>query len=121
MIDPNILERDDKLDTFISQAVLNRVSGDWAFFVSRKISNRAGRMIGVVSVGVESRLFSDFFARAQQLQRTFITLYRNDGAILSHSPVATHVPGCRRAPSSRPRSSSSAAMLRRAATPITPT
>ncbi|MBJ6727160.1 hybrid sensor histidine kinase/response regulator [Geomesophilobacter sediminis] len=73
---------------FISTAVRNKGNGKWVFYISRRIDNRNGEMIGLVLVGTSVDVFTDFYKRLglNLGKGSSVTLYRNDYSILTRWP-----------------------------------
>jgi signal transduction histidine kinase/CheY-like chemotaxis protein/HPt (histidine-containing phosphotransfer) domain-containing protein len=73
---------------FVSTAVRNKGNGNWVFYISRRINDRHGTMIGLVLVGISVDVFTSFY---EQLglnlgTRASILLYRNDFTLLTGWP-----------------------------------
>ena len=76
------------LDLFLSEAVQNKGTGTWTFYLARKIKSREGQMIGVVLAGIESAYFHDFY-RAIGSPGKVVTVYHSNGAPLARWPEDT--------------------------------
>jgi hypothetical protein len=89
------------LGTHVSVPVHNRGNGKWVFYISRRIDNPQGQMLGLVLVGVSVEVFSDFYRRiGEQLGAgASITLYRDDLTLLTRWPMREELVG-RKNPSS---------------------
>jgi len=73
---------------FISTSVRNKGNGKWVFYISRRIDDAAGQMMGLVLVGISVDVFTSFY---DQLginlgKQASITLYRNDFTVLTNWP-----------------------------------
>ena len=73
---------------FIGTSVRNKGNGKWVFYISRRIDNSAGTMIGMVLIGISVDVFTNFY---EQLgvnlgNRASIILYRNDFTVLTNWP-----------------------------------
>ncbi|MCM0082843.1 response regulator [Geomonas sp. Red32] len=75
-------------DDFISIAVRNKGNGKWVFYISRRIDNSRGDMLGLVLVGISVDVFTKFYERlgANLGSDAAITLYRNDFSVLTRWP-----------------------------------
>ena len=74
---------------FISTAVRNKGNGKWVFYISRRIDDKRGTMLGLVLVGISSDVFSSFYGQlgCNLGQRATILLFRNDYTLLSSWPL----------------------------------
>ena len=52
---------DPGLELFVSAPVRNKGTGTWTFYLTRKIKNPAGEMIGLVLAGIESSYYMRYF------------------------------------------------------------
>jgi len=52
---------DPDLAVFVSRPVITKTTGRWVFFLSRKIRGKSGRVLGMVSTGIESAFLSNFY------------------------------------------------------------
>ena len=80
--------RDHSASVFISTSVRNKGNGKWVFYVSRRIDDSRGDMLGLVLVGISVDVFTSFY---EQLglnlgERATILLYRNDFTLLTGWP-----------------------------------
>ncbi len=77
----------DGLALFVSAPVKNRGTGAWTFYLSRAIRAADGTIIGLVLTGIESRYFVDVFeALRGNEEGTSVSLFREDGLLLSRAP-----------------------------------
>ena len=74
----------------VSAPVRNKGNGKWTFYLSRRINDPAGQMIGLLLLGVSIDAFSEFYAPiGQNLGRgAAINLMRNDFVLLTRWPKA---------------------------------
>ena len=79
---------DPLLETYLSLPVPNRFNGNWTFHISRKIRNPAGKMIGLVLIGLETGYFTEHFRSLELGEYTHISLYRTDGWLIARYPEA---------------------------------
>ncbi|ARJ65032.1 hypothetical protein WV31_04820 [Magnetospirillum sp. ME-1] len=77
---------DPDLKFFISIPVKNRGTGRWTFYLTRKIKNSKGSMIGLVLTGIESAFLSDYYKAVNFSEFSAISLYRDDGGLLARMP-----------------------------------
>ncbi|MEI6209478.1 MAG: hypothetical protein WCP20_22075, partial [Desulfuromonadales bacterium] len=73
---------------FVSTSVRNKGNGKWVFYISRRIDDTHGNMMGLVLVGISVDVFTNCY---EQLglnlgKRASITLYRNDYTVLTNWP-----------------------------------
>ncbi|WP_341897691.1 ATP-binding protein [Ferrovibrio terrae] len=75
------------LALYVSVPVKNRGTGSWTFYLSKAIRAPQGEIIGMVLTGIESRFFVDVFqALAAEEAGVAVSLFREDGVLLSRSP-----------------------------------
>ncbi|MGH6625124.1 MAG: hypothetical protein ACRECD_01030 [Burkholderiaceae bacterium] len=86
---------DSKLDVFTSTAVKNRGNGKWSFFLTRRIDNASGEMLGLVLVGISAEVFSRFYERvgADLGEGASISLYRRDFTLMTRWPMKEELIG----------------------------
>ena len=90
----NLAERDyfkahlgaPMLESYISAPVENKGTGTWTFYLTRKIRNQTGEMIGLVIAGIESSYFEQFYGAVAAPGKSY-TLFRADGINLARFPV----------------------------------
>jgi len=73
---------------FVSTSVRNKGNGKWVFYISRRIDDKRGNMMGLVLVGISVDVFTHFY---EQLgcnlgQGASINLYRDDFTLLAGWP-----------------------------------
>ncbi|SHN28918.1 hypothetical protein SAMN02787076_04799 [Rhizobacter sp. OV335] len=75
------------LEVFLSEPVKNRGNGRWTFYLSRKLRNPQGRMIGTAQVGIESEYFERFY-RSMNFEQSDVSLalLRGDATLLARYP-----------------------------------
>ena len=99
----NLAERDyfkaqaasNDAGNFISVSVRNKGNGKWVFYISRRINDRQGNMVGLVLVGISAEAFTRFF---EQLglnlgKEASVALYRNDFSLLTRWPTKVDLIG----------------------------
>ncbi len=86
---------DPALRIFISLPVRNKGNGKWVFYLSRRLNDKSGQMIGLVLVGISVDQFTNFFERlCRNLgEGAAITLYRKDFSILTRWPARDQLIG----------------------------
>ncbi len=80
--------KDHDASGFIGTSVRNKGNGKWVFYISRRIDDSRGAMLGLVLVGISVDVFTNFY---EQLglnlgERASILLYRNDFTLLTGWP-----------------------------------
>jgi signal transduction histidine kinase/DNA-binding NarL/FixJ family response regulator len=88
-------------DPYISSPENGRLSGEWTFFLARRIVGPDGRLVGIVSGTISLKYFADFFKAVDGDDNALITLLRRDGTILVLYPPSPAFLG-RRLPESSP-------------------
>ncbi|MDE2369055.1 MAG: PAS domain S-box protein [Burkholderiales bacterium] len=80
---------------YISVPVRNKGNGRWTFYLSQRVDDAQGRMLGMVLLGVSIDAFSDFYRPiGEQLgQGAAITLMRDDFRLLTRWPRADQLLG----------------------------
>ena len=80
--------RDRNAAGFISTSVRNKGNGKWVFYISRRIDDQRGNMLGLVLVGISADVFSDFYERLglNLGPRANILLFRSDYTLLTGWP-----------------------------------
>ena len=73
---------------FISTSVHNKGNGKWVFYISRRIDDAQGNMLGLALVGISVDVFTQFYGQlGQNLGKgAAILLYRNDYTLLTSWP-----------------------------------
>ncbi len=69
----------DSKGLFFSKPVQSRITGNWTFPMSRRISKPDGGFGGIVSVAVDPRYFSDFYQKAELGEKGVVDLIGRDG------------------------------------------
>ncbi len=80
-------KKNDDLGLYLSEPVKNRGTGKWTFYLSHKIVDANGRLLGMALVGIEADYLGKFY-RTIQLghEEPVLTLARNDGRVLARYP-----------------------------------
>jgi signal transduction histidine kinase/CheY-like chemotaxis protein/HPt (histidine-containing phosphotransfer) domain-containing protein len=73
---------------FISTSVRNKGNGKWVFYISRRIDDKDGKLLGLVLVGISADVFSNFYERLglNLGNRASILLFRRDYTLLASWP-----------------------------------
>ncbi|MGZ3182666.1 MAG: ATP-binding protein [Telluria sp.] len=84
---------DPHLGTFISAPVRNRFTDQWTFYISRRIDNRRGDMVGLAVVGLSCESFTDLFRRINIDPYASLSIYRRDYTLITRWPLVDHLMG----------------------------
>ena len=76
---------DAALELFVSAPVKNKGTGTWTFYLSRKIKNASGEMIGLVLAGIESDFFEYYFRAIAPVGKSY-SLFLETGIVLALFP-----------------------------------
>jgi diguanylate cyclase (GGDEF)-like protein len=71
---------------YISEPVLNRVTGNWTVSVLRRVAAPDGTFLGAVAAAVRLKYLEDFFTSIDLPTGMAVTLLRRDGLVLADSP-----------------------------------
>jgi signal transduction histidine kinase/CheY-like chemotaxis protein len=77
---------DPHLGVFVSAPVHNKGNGAWTFYISRRIDNGRGEMIGLVLIGLSCDSFTSMFRRINIDPNSTMSLYRHDAVLLARTP-----------------------------------
>ena len=66
-------------------AMEGRISNKWSFYIGRKIRSPSGALLGVAIVGLDTAYFADLFKSLALGDKSWVTLFRDDGAMLATS------------------------------------
>ena len=77
---------DDDKSSFIGRPVPNRLTGERAFYVVRRIDNSAGEFLGLILARIELSSFERILASVVPPDGGSVALFRSDGTILARSP-----------------------------------
>ncbi len=97
----NVAERDyfkahasePKRNIFLSVAVKNKINNQWSFYLTKKIKNKNGDMIGIIIVGFASDYFNQYYQSVNISEFSAVALYRQDGSLLARYPPTGDVLG----------------------------
>jgi signal transduction histidine kinase/ActR/RegA family two-component response regulator len=87
--------KNSSADHFISNSVKNRGNGKWAFYISRRINDCHGSMLGLVLIGISVESLAHFY---EQLGQSFgagasVSLFRRDYTLLTRWPMKEELVG----------------------------
>jgi len=87
--------KDNNAGNFVSIAVRNKGNGKWVFYLSRRLNDSRGNMMGLVLVGISVDAFTKFYERLglNLGQGASVTLYRSDFSILTRWPFKDELIG----------------------------
>ncbi|MEN9866275.1 MAG: hypothetical protein RL748_1865, partial [Pseudomonadota bacterium] len=74
------------LNTYISVPVRNKGNGKWVFYMSRRLNDSDGKMVGLVLLGVSCDYYQQFFKNVSLGEKTAINLVRDDFVTLARWP-----------------------------------
>jgi signal transduction histidine kinase/ActR/RegA family two-component response regulator len=75
------------LGTFVSMPVRNKVTGQWTFYIGRRIGAPDGKFIGMAIVGYRSAFFTQFYEGIRLGASATLRLLRDDLVLLARSPI----------------------------------
>ena len=83
------------LASFTSVPVQNKGNGNWVFYISRRVNNQNGEMLGLILVGVSVEVFSNIYKNVTQHlgAGASISLYRDDFTMMTRWPFIEKLVG----------------------------
>jgi diguanylate cyclase (GGDEF)-like protein len=83
------LSSHDDSNTFFSAPVKNKGTGDWVFYLAKRINGPNQEFLGVVLIGISIQTFSDLFAQIGEKlgPGSSVILYNQDKVLLSRWPL----------------------------------
>jgi diguanylate cyclase (GGDEF)-like protein len=81
-----VLKSNPQVTSYISQPGHNRTNGTWTLFLVRKVTASNGEFLGLVLGAIELSYFDKLFASVSLGAGSSITLFRNDGILLTRYP-----------------------------------
>ena len=72
--------------SYISIPQKSEVTNDWTVYLARRVTDRNGQPIGIVSGAISLRYFRELFEAARPGSDGSVTIVRDDGTILLHHP-----------------------------------
>jgi hypothetical protein len=77
---------DPKLNSFVSEPVVNRATGTWTVFLVRRLTDPSGKFLGVINGAMELAFFEKLFGAVVLNEHSSIALLRSDGMLLARYP-----------------------------------
>jgi diguanylate cyclase (GGDEF)-like protein len=81
-----VLKSNPQVASYISEPGHNRTNGTWTLFLVRKVTAANGEFLGLVLGAIELSYFDKLFASVSLGAGSSITLFRNDGILLTRYP-----------------------------------
>jgi signal transduction histidine kinase len=80
---------------FISNSVRNKGNGKWVFYISRRINDSRGNMLGLAVVGISVDAFNRFYEKLGQNlgDGASVSLFRRDLSLLARWPLKDELMG----------------------------
>jgi diguanylate cyclase (GGDEF)-like protein/PAS domain S-box-containing protein len=75
-----------KLDSLISEPVVNRATGTWTIFLVRRLTDRSGKFLGVINGAMELAFYEKLFGAVVLNEHSSISLQHSDGTLLARYP-----------------------------------
>jgi signal transduction histidine kinase/DNA-binding NarL/FixJ family response regulator/HPt (histidine-containing phosphotransfer) domain-containing protein len=87
--------RNPQLRNFISLPVRNKGTGKWVFYLSRRVNDSSGHMLGMVLVGISVDVFSKFYGQVvgNLGAGASVSLYRRDFSLMTRYPLSDDLVG----------------------------
>lgn len=76
----------DEASYYIGKPVVDKITGKWMVFISRRLTSATGDFIGCVTVGVTISNLEVFYQDVKTDERMAIALFRRDGVLLARYP-----------------------------------
>ena len=86
-------QQDSGAPIFISIPAISRTSGDWSFFLARRIEGASGEFIGLVLSAIDIRYLEDFFRAISLHNGGSVAAFRRDGTMLARFPAVENMAG----------------------------
>jgi signal transduction histidine kinase len=86
---------DPTIDTYTSVPVRNKGNGKWVFYISKRVNNSQGEMLGLILVGVSVETFSRFYESVGTKlgEGASLSLYRSDFTLMTRWPFVDDLVG----------------------------
>jgi diguanylate cyclase (GGDEF)-like protein len=81
-----VLKSNPQMTSYISEPGHNRTNGAWTLFLARKVTAANGEFLGLVLGAIELSYFDKLFSSVSLGAGNSITLFRNDGILLTRFP-----------------------------------
>lgn len=89
------IHRDGRREPFVSRPLVGRASGTWSVQFTRPAAMQDGGFGGVVVVSVDPVLLSSHLAEIRVVEGAYVTILRDDGAVLARSAEPLRFLGAR--------------------------
>lgn len=76
----------DDLGVYIGAPVPNRVTGEWTFFLTRRINGANGEFVGALNAVIRTQFIENLFDAVAPGTNATISLFRRDGVLLARHP-----------------------------------
>ncbi len=80
-------QRDQGIESYIGPLVKGRITEKYSFTISRRISGKDGRFLGIVLAAVETDDFTNFLRNLDIGEEGRVTVFRTDGALVLRQPM----------------------------------
>ena len=74
-------------EPFLSEPVENRGTGEWTVYLSRRIVDTSGAVVGLAYGAVELKYFLDLYGSLDISRDSSVALWRHDGTLLARRPM----------------------------------
>ncbi|MGZ5828086.1 MAG: EAL domain-containing protein [Xanthobacteraceae bacterium] len=81
------LKSDARSDTFVTEPVRNQADGALSVIFARRVSGPNGEFLGIVLGSIEPQYFQAFFASLDLDEHKSVSLFRDDGMMLTRFPA----------------------------------
>ncbi|MDY7539403.1 PAS domain S-box protein [Undibacterium sp. 5I1] len=88
-------KNDASLKEYVSTSTRNKATGQWTFFISRRLTGSDGEFIGIAAIGVSPSFYSSFYEKISIGGRAAVTLFRDDFTFLTRWPERDDLMGKR--------------------------
>ena len=75
-----------KLNSLISEPVINRATGTWTVFLVRRLADPSGKFLGVINGAMELAFYEKLFGAVVLNEHSSISLQHSDGTLLARYP-----------------------------------
>ncbi|KQT07506.1 hypothetical protein ASG40_14390 [Methylobacterium sp. Leaf399] len=77
--------------SYVTEPVQNRGTGTWTIYLARRLVGPDGRFVGLVLGAIDLRYFDSFYRSLKLGGRSAISLWRQDGTLLTREPAIAGV------------------------------
>mgnify|MGYP000214486036 CR=1 FL=1 len=88
-----IQKNNPAMGVFTSASVRNKITGKWAFYLTRRLTGSDGEFIGVVILGISPDFLTQFYEKISDPHFTSISLLKDDFTILARWPEQDQLMG----------------------------